>query len=260
MSGEVERKTRAGVLQADGDVARRVRLMVSHGGVAGMLLLLAIGLGVVATHPSPTVLLAVPLGIAAQIVNEYAIHRFVFHLPAPRSQFWFDVLYRLHYGHHDFPAAEKLLFVPTWFALPMAGANLALFWAVAAVLGVPQPLVHATAVVLVGGAATFLAYEWFHMSAHLPVRRTALERSAAASHARHHFRDFRANYHVTPGGEVVDRLFVTALGADELARRSREEFMTTLGLRPDDPRLVSARERIARPMGVPAAEIARAAT
>ena len=238
-------------------VARRVRAMLSHGGVVGMLALFAAGTVAVALNTSATILLAIPLGILAQMLNEYAIHRFVFHRPAPRSQFWFDVMYRLHYGHHDFPSAEKLLFVPTWFALPMAVVNFALFWMGAATLGVPDPLLHAVAIVLVGGAGTFLAYEWFHMTAHLPVRRTAIERSAASSHARHHFRDFQANYHVTPGGEIVDRLFGTELGAEELTRRSRDEFMTTLGLRPDDPRLVSARRRIARGMGVTPVEMER---
>ncbi|MCP1198637.1 sterol desaturase family protein [Notoacmeibacter sp. MSK16QG-6] len=236
---------------------KRIRLLLSHHGVIAMLVLLGIGIGIVATHFTWTLLAVIPFGVAAQITNEYLIHRFVFHLPPPRSQFWFDVLYEAHYGHHDFPSAERLLFVPVWFAVPMAFINLGVFWGIMALLGVPSPFVHAAALVLVGGVATFIAYEWFHMVSHLPVKRSWIEQKAATSHAQHHFRDFTKNYHVTPGGEVVDHMFGTAVSADELREKSRAEFMTTLGLRPDDPRLLSARSRIARRMGVGAEAIAR---
>ncbi len=236
---------------------KRIRVLLSHDGVLAMLALFVAGLVIVATHFTWTVLLAIPAGILAQMTNEYLIHRFVFHLPPPRSQFLFNVLYEVHYGHHDFPSAERLFFVPIWFGVPMALLNLVLFWSVMALAGVPAPFVHAAALVLVGALATFIAYEWFHMTSHLPVRRNWLEQHAAASHARHHFRDFTGNYHVTPGGEIVDRLFGTELGAEELREQSRREFITTLGLRPDDPRLLSARSRIARRKGVAEEAIAR---
>ena len=60
------------------------------------------------------------LGWGLYLVEEHLIHRFVFHAPAPRRQFLFDLLYRLHYGHHDQERNRHLLFTPLWFALPMA--------------------------------------------------------------------------------------------------------------------------------------------
>ena len=41
----------------------------------------------------------------ASICSKALIHRFIFHAPAPQRQFLFNLLYRLHYGHHDHSAA-----------------------------------------------------------------------------------------------------------------------------------------------------------
>ena len=43
------------------------------------------------------------------------------------------------------------------------------------------------------------------------------------------------------GGEVIDRLMGTAISRDQLKTQSRVEFIRTLGLRPDDPRLIENR-------------------
>ena len=60
------------------------------------------------------------LGWGLYLLEEHLIHRFVFHAPAPQNQFLFDLLYRLHYGHHDQQRSRHLLFTPLWFALPIA--------------------------------------------------------------------------------------------------------------------------------------------
>ncbi len=201
----------------------------------------------------------VPLGIAAQYLNEYNMHRFVFHLPPPRAQWAFDLLYRAHYGHHDFPTNEKLFFVPLWVALPMAVGNFGLVWGALALAGVTQAMWIAVAVVPVGGFLTFLSYEWFHMTTHLPVPKTRIERYVTTLHNQHHFRDFGKWFHVSPGGAVIDRAFGTEIDRETLKAQQRTEFIRTLGLAPDDPRLQSARARYAHRYGLTSEEIARAA-
>ncbi|KKM02385.1 hypothetical protein LCGC14_1784990, partial [marine sediment metagenome] len=80
----------------------------------------------------------------------------------------------------------------------------------AALLGFEAAIWIATAVVPLGGVLTFLTYEWFHMTAHLTVPKTAVERHVTRLHNQHHFRDFNKWFHVSPGGEIIDR----AMGTD----------------------------------------------
>ena len=204
------------------------------------------------------VLVGVPLGIAAQWLNEYNLHRYVFHLNPPSRQWAFDLLYRAHYGHHDFPTNHKLFFVPVWVALPMLGGNFLVLWALMALLGVPQAVWIAVAIVPAGGVLMFLAYEWFHMSAHLTVPKSRITRHVTRLHNQHHFRDFSKWFHVSPGGQIIDRAMGTDIDHDALKAQQRIEFIRTLGMSPDDPRLLAARARFAGKYGLTQAEIARA--
>jgi len=237
----------------------RIRVMAGHGAVRAMLAAFCAGVCALALWAPGWVWALVPLGVLAQMGNEYALHRFVFHLPPPRAQWAFDLLYQAHYGHHDFPTNRHLFFVPIWVALPVLGVNFALIWGLCAALGLPAAPWIAVAVGPVGGIATFLGYEWFHMTAHLTGPKTAVERHVTTLHNQHHFRDFSKWFHVSPGGEVIDRLMGTAIDREALKSRQRVEFIRTLGMRPDDPRLVAARARFAGRYGLGAEEIARAA-
>ncbi|MEP5151941.1 sterol desaturase family protein [Planktotalea sp.] len=201
----------------------------------------------------------VPFGVVAQYLNEYNLHRYVFHLKPPRRQWAFDLLYRAHYGHHDFPTNHKLFFVPVWVALPMLAVNFLGLWALLSLFGVAQAFWIALAIVPVGGVATFLGYEWFHMSAHLNVPKGPLARHVTKLHNQHHFRDFSKWFHVSPGGEIIDRSLGSAIDRETLKGQQRIEFIRTLGMRPDDARLVAARQRFAGKYGLSAEEIARAA-
>lgn len=236
----------------------RLKLMLSHPSLAVFAAVLVVGLGITLSGPV-WVWALVPLGVALQMVNEYAMHRFLFHLPPPRAQWAFDLLYRAHYGHHDFPTCTGLFFVPGFVALPMLALHAAVVWAIGALILPGEGWRVMAAVILTGGVGTFLSYEWFHMTAHLPVPRNRVERHVTTLHNQHHFRDFRRWFHVSPGGEVIDRALGTAISAEALKAQGRAEFMRTLGMHPADPRLLSARERIAREMGVSEAEIRRAA-
>ena len=200
------------------------------------------------------------LGIPAQMLNEYSLHRYIFHLPPPRQQWAFNLLYQAHYGHHDFPTNQRLFFVPVWVALPVLCTSFAVVWGALHLIAPAYALPVAVAIVPVGGIATFLGYEWFHMTAHLTVAKTRVERHVTTLHNQHHFRDFSRWFHVSPGGEVIDRLMGTAVDRETLKSQQRIEFIRTLGMRPDDARLVAARQHFAPRYGLTPAEITRAAT
>jgi hypothetical protein len=237
----------------------RLRIMFSHPGVALMALACA-GSAVALALSGPLWTWAlVPFGVGAQMLNEYALHRHVFHMTPPRRQWAFDLIWRAHYGHHDFPTNHALFFVPAWIALPMLAGNFALLWGVLVLAGVGPALWVAVAVVPVGGVLAFLGYEWFHMTAHLTLPKTAVERHVTRLHNQHHFRDFTRWFHVSPGGQIIDRAMGTDIDAEALKSQQRVEFIRTLGMRPDDPRLVAARTRYAARCGLTQAEINRAA-
>ena len=203
--------------------------------------------------------LLVPLGVGAQLLNEYNLHRHVFHLTPPRRQWAFDLLYQAHYGHHDFPTNTALFFVPVWIAVPMLVANTLLVWGIATLIGVSDAHWAAIAIVPAGGVAMFMVYEWYHMTAHVTVPKGVLARRVTRLHNQHHFRDFSKWFHVSPGGEIIDRAMGTDIDAAALKQQQRIEFIRTLGLRPDDPRLIAARSRFAEKYGLSDAEVAQAA-
>ena len=237
----------------------RLKIMFSHRAVAVMAAIGLLALVAMATAAPGWVWLLVPLGVGAQMLNEYNLHRFIFHLPPPKRQWAFDLLYRAHYGHHDFPTNHGLFFVPIWVALPVLGINFAMLWGMLAVFGVVSAFWIATAVVAVGGIGTFLIYEWFHMSAHLTLPKTVVERHVTRLHNQHHFRDFSRWFHVSPGGKIIDKAMGTDIDTEDLKSRQRIAFIRTLGMRHDDPRLLSARLRFADRYGLSAKEIAQAA-
>ncbi len=236
----------------------RLKLMFSHRSIQLMAFAVVVG-AVIAFTTGPTwIWLLVPLGVLVQMLNEYSIHRFLFHWPAPKKQWQFDILYQVHYGHHDFPTNKELFFVPAWFAIPMLCFNFLALWGVLFfVTTFALPI--AAIVVLVGGVGTFLCYEWFHMTAHLNVPKVWVERHVTTLHNQHHFRDFSKWFHVSPGGQIIDRAMGTAIDRDGLKSQQRIEFIRTMGLRPDDPRLIAARLRFAGKYGLSEVEIERAA-
>ncbi len=239
--------------------ALRWRILASHPSVVVMASACALAFTALVVAGPWWGWLLVPLGIGAQMLNEYNLHRYVFHQPPPKRQWAFDLLYQAHYGHHDFPTNKPLFFVPIWVALPMLGGNFALVWAVAWLLGAPSAFWIAVAIVPAGGVGMFLIYEWFHMTAHLNIPKGTIARRVTRLHNQHHFRDFSKWFHVSPGGEIIDRVMGTDIDTESLKHQQRIEFMRTLGLPPDDPRLVAARQRFAGKYGLSAQEIRQAA-
>lgn len=238
----------------------RLAMMFQHNAVRAMAAVLVLAALWLAVSGPGWAWGFVILGIPAQMLNEYALHRYIFHLPPPRRQWAFDLLYQAHYGHHDFPTNHGLFFVPIWVAVPVLCTSFAVVWGALALVAPNHALPIAVAIVPVGGIATFLGYEWFHMTAHLNLPKTAIERHVTTLHNQHHFRDFSRWFHVSPGGEVIDRAMGTAINREALKSQQRAAFIRTLGMRPDDPRLLAARQRFAPKYGISAAEVARAAT
>lgn len=237
----------------------RLRLMAGQLSIWIIVAAVLAGAAAVARAGEPWIWAFALVGIPMQMLNEYSLHRFIFHLPPPAREWQFNLLYRAHYGHHDFPTNPTLIFAPTFVVVPVLILGFAAVWGIATLAGAVHALAIAAAVVPVGGGLTFLAYEWFHTTAHMPVRKTAVERHVATLHNQHHFRDFTRWFHVTAGGEVIDRLMGTAIDRETLRSQQRIAFIRTLGLKPDDPRLVAARARYGRRYGLTDDEIARAA-
>ncbi|SLN44567.1 Fatty acid hydroxylase superfamily protein [Roseovarius albus] len=237
----------------------RLKMLIHHNSIPVMLCAVAIGVGLLLWHGPVWAWGFVLLGIPAQMLNEYGLHRYIFHLDPPRQQWAFNLLYQAHYGHHDFPTNTRLFFAPIWVSVPMLVLNFALVWGVLSLIVPAYALPIAAAIVLVGGVSTFLGYEWFHMTAHLNVRKTRVERHVTTLHNQHHFRDFSKWFHVSPGGEIIDRTMGTAINRDSLRNQQRIEFIRTLGMRPDDPRLIKARHHYADKYRLSANEIERAA-
>jgi hypothetical protein len=214
------------------ETRKLLRIYTEDQGICAMATLAAAGIALAAFQGGPSALLMLSMGWGLYIVEEHLIHRFIFHLPAPRHQFLFDLLYRLHYGHHDQDRNRHLLFTPLWFALPMTFATVA-------VLAQVLPVTHALTTVLGGSVPAYLLFEWLHLTSHARTSsKGRLGRYVTRRHAKHHYIDYTNWYTVSPGGELVD----TAFGSDPAQSRSAAN-VRTCGLDPDDPRLVRSRIR-----------------
>jgi hypothetical protein len=213
------------------DARRFLQLYAGDAAVRVMAALAAAGLTLAAANRERPVFLLLLFGWGLYLLEEHLIHRFVFHAPAPRRQWLFDLLYRLHYGHHDQDRNRHLLFTPLWFAVPIAVATIA-------ALSLVMPLTDAVITVFGGSVPAYLVFEWLHLTSHFRMNKGRLGRYITRRHARHHYVDHHNWYTVSPGGELVD----VALGSSPAAYAVVSN-VRTCGLDPDDPRLVRSRTR-----------------
>ncbi len=214
------------------DTSKKLRIYVDDPAIPVMASLAAVGLSLAALRREPIVLALIALGWGLYVLQEHLVHRFIFHAPAPRNQTLFDLLYRLHYGHHDQVNNKRLLFTPLWFSLPMTLANVA-------VVAIVFPLIDAVIAVLAGGVVAYLVFEWLHLTSHFRMSsKGALGRYITRRHGKHHHIDYANWFTVSPGGQLVDR----ALAADP-AEYQVVANVRTCGLDADDPRLVQSRIR-----------------
>jgi hypothetical protein len=214
------------------DKQKMLRIYSEAPTVPVMGALSALGVALALRRGDPGVLALIALGWGMYIVQEHLVHRFIFHAPAPRRQFLFDILYRLHYGHHDQIKSRHLLFTPLWFALSLTLVNLAVLWPV-------MPREDVLIAVLGGGASAYLLFEWLHLTSHFATSsKGRLGRSITRRHAKHHHIDYENWYTVSPGGQIVDKVLAADPVHHEVVPNVR-----TCGLDPDDPRLVKSRTR-----------------
>ena len=107
------------------DTRKVLRIYAADPGIRAMAVIGATGVALAAFRTDRPVAWLFLLGWGLYLLEEHLIHRFIFHAPAPKHQFLFDLLYRLHYGHHDQQRNRHLLFTPLWFALPIALVTIA---------------------------------------------------------------------------------------------------------------------------------------
>ena len=213
------------------DLRKALRIYTDDTGIRVMAVLAAGGLTLAFMRRDLSTLGLLAFGWGLYILEEHLIHRFLFHAPAPKNQFLFDLLYRLHYGHHDQQRSRHLLFTPLWCALPVAAITIA-------ALSMVLPLESTLIAVFGGSVPGYLYFEWLHLMSHFRMEKGRLGRYITRRHAKHHNIDYRYWYTVSPGGQVVD----SALGSDP-AHYAVVPNVLTCGLDRDDPRLVKSRIR-----------------
>ena len=211
------------------DIQKLLRIYTADWGICVMAAFAVVGLFLAFQQRDLAALGLFAMGWGLYLLEEHLIHRFIFHAPAPKNQFLFDLLYRLHYGHHDQQRSRHLLFTPVWFALPIALVT-------AALLALVLPLRSALVAVLGGSVGGYLVFEWLHLTSHFRMEKGRLNRYITRRHAKHHNIDYRYWYTVSPGGQLVD----SALGSDP-AEYGVVPNVLTCGLDRDDPRFVKSR-------------------
>ena len=209
-----------------------------------ILIPLVLGGWAVALVLGPAAILAILFGVFVQYFIEYAMHRFLYHAEAPEEvNDKFRWLYESHWGHHDFPNNPNLWGgTNMWFVPKVAAGFFVFFWAIMMLLVVETAWAYALVLVFGGALPTYITYEWAHVTAHASGKKNALERYITQMHAHHHFHNFDTNYHVNAGGILVDKTFGTAYSRDKHIRMGN---IRTMGLAPDDPRLIQLREEFA---------------
>jgi 4-hydroxysphinganine ceramide fatty acyl 2-hydroxylase len=154
--------------------------------------------------------LGVVVGALVFFVSEYTTHRFMLHAPPVKNAFVLGLQHRLHYDHHVKPAVLSLLFLPLWFAIPVAALTTAIYWAATRNLAL-------TLALLLGSLLGLLYYEWVHYVAHIPfVPKTRFGRWIKKYHLWHHFKNERMWFGVTnPSMDLAGRTWARV---DEIDR------------------------------------------
>jgi len=206
----------------------------------------ALGWGLLVVNFSPWLLAAIAWGCLLQFLFEYILHRFAYHGTPPTAQGAFSKLYRTHIAHHEFPSDPRFFAGDApWYgvrvAALVAGLHSLVLWPL---VGLSSSIVIGTSATFVGGISAYLFYEYCHTLAHLPVRKGGFGRWITRTHLAHHFQDHHATFHVSAGMGWIDRMLGTAFDKAQARERFDAQTHATLGMDPDDARLVMAREEL----------------
>jgi hypothetical protein len=226
-----------------------LRVLIHMGGLQRLLPFWLAALVLLVLNLSPWLVLAIAYGMVAQFFVEYAMHRFLFHRKPPTEQGIFNQLYRSHIGHHEFPADPELFtgddhWFPLRFALISTVLHTLALWPF---LGLQTGFTTAFVALFLGSASSFAFYEYCHTLAHLNVPKGRFGQWVTRDHLAHHYQDHRATFHVTAGMGWIDRLFGTSHDTELAKTRFDRATMLSMGMDPEDLRLVTARKAYGLP-------------
>lgn len=219
-------------------------VLLNMGSLHRLLPFFVLGLGLMVWFWAWWMPLVVGAGVVMQFFVEYAMHRFLLHRAPPTEQSPFNALYRSHIGHHEFPGDPEFFtgddhWYPVRFGLKSVALQALVLWPF---LGWQMALVIPCVAVFVGSIGAFTFYEYCHTLAHLNVPKGWFGRRVTQSHLRHHFNDHETTFHVSFGMGWIDRLFGTAYDRAAARERYDAETILSMGMDPDDLRLVTARK------------------
>jgi hypothetical protein len=226
-----------------------LRVLMNMGSLRRLFPIWGIGMILLVSQFSAVLMLAVIYGVVAQFFVEYIMHRFLYHRDPPSDQSVFNDLYRTHIGHHEFPNnPEFFTGGDHWFALKFGFISVAIH---SLVLWIFFPffdaLIWSSIAIFVGSISAFTFYEYCHTLAHINVPKGWFGRQVTHSHLRHHFNDHESNFHVSFGMGWIDGLFGTRYDRDQAKDRFDRETILSLGMNPEDLRLVTARKAFGLP-------------
>ncbi|MFZ5750702.1 MAG: sterol desaturase family protein [Pseudomonadota bacterium] len=226
-----------------------LRILIHMGGLQRLLPFWLVAAGLAIVFWSPWLILAFVYGVLMQFVVEYVMHRFLFHRKPPDEQSPFNALYRSHIGHHEFPTDPEFLTGDDhWYAVRFGLVSTALHTAALwPFLGLGAAFVAAYVALFLGSVSAFAFYEYCHTLAHLNVPKGWFGRHVTREHMAHHYQDHRATFHVSFGMGWIDRLFGTPHDPDLARARFDRETVLSLGMDPEDLRLVTARKAYGLP-------------
>ena len=221
-----------------------LRVLMHMGSLQRLLPFWLVALAALVIWFSPWLLLAVAYGIVLQFFVEYAMHRFLLHREPPTDQGIFNALYRSHIGHHEFPGDPEFFtggdhWYPVRFGLISTALHTLVLWPL---LGLADAALFASVALFLGSVSAFAFYEYCHTLAHLNVPKGRFGKTITHEHLRHHFNDHDSNYHVSFGMGWIDGLFGTTYDKGTARERFDRDTILSLGMDPEDLRLVTARK------------------
>jgi sterol desaturase/sphingolipid hydroxylase (fatty acid hydroxylase superfamily) len=158
--------------------------------IIGWLLWLAAAEGVA----PPTFWSGIAVGLGVWTLVEYAMHRFVFHVPVEDPPAWlYRLVYLFHGIHHIQPWDKTRLVMPPAVSLPLAAFFYGLFAIVCAALEAPTWLLPTFAGFLLG----YVVYDLLHYATHHLPMRSRIGRYLKRNHLLHHHETPDHRYGVT---------------------------------------------------------------
>ena len=195
-------------------------------------------------------LVALVYGFFVQFFVEYVMHRFLYHREPSTDQGPFNELYRSHIGHHEFPNDPEFFTgdESSWFVVHFGLISTALHTLVLwPFLGLQTAFFFGAIALFLGSVSAFAFYEYCHTLAHLNVPKGWFGKQITHEHLRHHFNDHDSNFHVSFGMGWIDGLFGTTYDKDTARARFDRDTILSLGMDPEDLRLVTARKTFGKP-------------